>query len=294
MSGAAALLAHLAAGDTRVCQCWAITRADGTVFGFTDHDRPLAFEGIHFAADSGMSAKALAAGTGLAVDNTEAVGLLRADVITEADILAGRYDGAGVTMWRVHWADVAARQVQFRGHLGEITRQSGQFVAELRGLTDRLNQPQGRAYLRSCAAVLGDANCGVDLGDPAFHAEVPLLAFDGPDRVIVAASPHAAGMFAQGRLIVQSGASAGLSVVIQHDEITPQGRALRLWEAPRGGMAPGDGLRLVAGCDRSAATCAATFANLLNFRGFPDIPGEDWLMSVPRSDGRNDGGSLTR
>ena len=55
----------------------------------------------------------------------------------------------------------------------------------------------------------------------------------------------------------------------------------------------GDLLRLEAGCDRTAATCKAKFGNFLNFRGFPHIPGEDWLSSYPISAGRNDGGSLT-
>jgi len=35
------------------------------------------------------------------------------------------------------------------------------------------------------------------------------------------------------------------------------------------------------------------FNNLINFQGFPGIPGEDWLMSVPRTGGVNDGGSLS-
>ena len=46
----AALLDHLKAGVTTVCQCWAVTRSDGTVLGFTDHDLPLVFGGIVGAA----------------------------------------------------------------------------------------------------------------------------------------------------------------------------------------------------------------------------------------------------
>ena len=56
-------------------------------------------------------------------------------------------------------------------------------------------------------------------------------------------------------------------------------------------VAPGDMLRIEAGCDKRAATCRLKFGNFVNFRGFPHIPGEDWLMAVPRSDGVNDGGS---
>jgi len=33
------LQAHFASGTTTLAWCWRITRADGVVFGFTDHDR---------------------------------------------------------------------------------------------------------------------------------------------------------------------------------------------------------------------------------------------------------------
>jgi len=108
------LHAHLKTGNTHTCQCWAVERTDGVTLGFTDHDERLTFDGITFAADSGMTAKALSSTTGLAVDNTEAVGILSAASITEADIAAGRYDNAGITIWQVQWDNLAARQVRFR------------------------------------------------------------------------------------------------------------------------------------------------------------------------------------
>jgi uncharacterized phage protein (TIGR02218 family) len=69
----------------------------------------------------------------------------------------------------VRWDDVTARQVRFRGTLGEMTRRGGAFEVELRGLSEALNMPLGRAYLRTCSAVLGDRACRADLDDPAFH-----------------------------------------------------------------------------------------------------------------------------
>ena len=60
------------------------------------------------------------------------------------------------------------------------------------------------------------------------------------------------------------------------------------------GLVAGDLLRLEAGCDKRAETCREKFGNFLNFRGFPHIPGEDWLASYPVRSHRNDGGSLGR
>ncbi len=135
------LHAHLQTGTTHTCLCWSVTRRDGVAFGFTDHDRSLTFDRMVFQPQGGMTARALASSVGLSVNNTAALGVLSGDAITEVDILAGRYDGAAVVTWRVQWDDVCARQVQFRGTMGEITRGAGGFEAALHGLTDALNQP---------------------------------------------------------------------------------------------------------------------------------------------------------
>lgn len=288
-----ALAAHLAKGQSHVCRCWAIDRADGVVFGFTDHDRDLGFDGLTFRADSGMTAGALSQGTGLAVDNAEALGVLSAAAITEADIGAGRYDGASVRAWLVNWQDPEERELTFRGTIGEIRRGGGAFHAELRGLTEVLNQPQGRVHQKQCTAVLGDGQCGFSLDGFGFHRELPVETVTNA-RVFSFAS---AGLedpdwFARGRLRVLSGAATGLWGLIKSDEITAAGgRTVSLWHDLGAEVAPGDQVRLEAGCDKRRETCAAKFDNQLNFRGFPDIPGDDWMVSVPAREAGNDGGS---
>lgn len=290
------LLDHLATGTTTTCRAWAVTRRDGTVLGFTDHDRALRFEGISFKAESGLTAKALQQSTGLSVDNTEAMGALSDAAITEADILAGRYDGAEVESWLVNWADVSQRMLLFRGALGEITRAGGAFHAELRGLAERLNQVQGRVYHRHCSAVLGDGQCKFDTSLPGYFTEAPAQAVEG--AVVL----HFAGLetfedrwFERGRLLVQTGAAAGLSGFVKSDRLAANGaRRVELWQRLGADLAPGDLVRLEAGCDKRSATCRQKFNNFMNFRGFPHIPGEDWLTSYPSSTTVNDGGSLGR
>lgn len=288
-----ALLEHLATGQTRTCHCWQITRTDGVVMGFTDHDLPLTFDGVTFEADSGLSARALSSATGLSVDNTEAVGMLNNASITEADIDAGRYDGAEVKTWLVRWDKVNHRALRFFGKIGEITRGSGGFQADLRGLSDLLNQPQGRSYLRSCSAVLGDAECGFDVSDPSFTTTVAVQDVKN-DQYFRSSNINGfnAGWFESGTMTVMSGAAKGLSAVIKNDRKQGNRRHIDLWQPFRASVASGDQIKLVAGCDKRAETCRVKFDNMLNFRGFPDIPGDDWNVSVPRSDDNSDGGSL--
>ena len=287
-----ALADHLATCATTVCRAWAVERRDGVVMGFTDHDLPLSFDGIAFTASSGLSAKAIEQTTGLAVDNTEAVGMLSDAAIREADIRAGLYDGAKVRIWLVNWADVAVRRLIFRGSLGEIEREGALFRVELRGLAEALNHPGGRVYQSGCDAVLGDAACKVDLDDPAFFAEGNLISIDGGVEFLLPdLDGHAPGWFQRGRIAVVTGTGTGAVGLIKRDRVTSAGRLIETWEFLSPGLSPGDRVRIEAGCDKRAVTCKAKFSNFNNFRGFPDVPGEDWLMAYPNGTLPSDGGS---
>ncbi|MBV0912951.1 DUF2163 domain-containing protein [Anianabacter salinae] len=283
---------HLGSGDTSVCRCWRVTRRDGTVHGFTDHDGDLVIDGLRYRADTGMSAGVLQSSTGLSVDNSEAVGALSDLAITEADIEAGRFDGAEVLALLVNWADPKQRQVQFRGTIGEIRRGGGAFHAELRGLTEVLNRPVGRVFQAACSAVLGDAACRVDIGDPSVSVEAVVTAQSGRSLFTLSgAESFASGWFERGSFEVLDGEAYGIFGMIKSDVLEDGARAVRLWQPVPAPIETGARVRLIAGCDKRAETCRAKFGNFLNFRGFPHIPGDDWLMSYPGS-GAMDGGAL--
>ncbi|MEM1428781.1 MAG: DUF2163 domain-containing protein [Pseudomonadota bacterium] len=296
MSGAReALFGHLAEGATTVCRAWGMERADGERLGFTDHDRDLSFEGWTFRAGTGLTAGMLTQTTGLSVDNIEAEGALTDEAITESDIAAGRYDGAQVTSWLVNWRDTGQRMVLFRGSIGEVTRSGGAFRADLRGLSEELNQPRERVYQRPCAAILGDAACGVDLADPAYSAEVAVVEVAAARQFRFAGlGGYNADWFERGRLRVLGGAAAGLVGQIKIDRERNGFREIELWQDLRAPVAVGDLVRLEAGCDKRMATCRAKFGNAVNYRGFPHIPGDDWITSYPRAGQTHDGSSYLR
>lgn len=281
----AELHAHLETGATTVCRAWTVVRKDGTVMGFTDHDRNLVVDGVSCRADTGMTARALQQTTGLSVDNSEAVGALSDAAITEADLLAGRFDGAEVRSFLVNWAAPQDWIEQFRGSFGEIVRSGGGFRAELRALSEALNRPQGFAYQPGCSAVLGDGRCRFDTSQPGYSTlrlvervdEERVFSFDlfgdFEDR-----------WFEHGRFEVLTGQAAGLVGVVKIDRLDGAGRRIELWQSLGSTVASGDQFRVIVGCNKAAGTCRTKFVNFLNFRGFPHIPGEDWLTSYPVPD----------
>ncbi len=292
---AAALNAHLATGATQTCNCWSVQRSDGVMFGFTDHDQALAFDGMTFTPESGLSAKAVSHATGLSVNNTEAVGVLTSDAITNDDLEAGRFDGAAVQLWLVQWSNVAARELQFAGTIGEIVRESGTFRADLRGLSEALNHDIGRSYLRSCDTTLGSQNCKVDLENADFSTEAVVISSEQNQHFMLELpQAYAARWFEGGFVEVIDGAAQGIRAEIKHDAGDAQDRQFTLWQPLKATVAVGDRMRLVAGCDKRIETCRIKFDNLINFQGFPDIPGDEWLAAVAKTSGDNAGGSLTK
>ncbi len=279
----AALQAHLDTGATTLCHAWALTLRDGTRLGFTDHDRPLDFDGLTFTPASGLDAGALQSATGLAPDNIEVVGAFSTDIITETDLERGRFDDAAVDILRVNWTDPAQRVLLFRGSLGETTRGTLGFAAELRSMAHRLDQPQGRAFLRRCDAELGDARCGVTLSPTpgtvtavAPHGTLTVTGLPGGD-----AHTH-------GTLSWTVGANAGHASPIR----VQSGATLTLWQPPPDPIAPGDAFTATMGCDKRFETCRTRFGNAPRFRGFPHMPGDDWMTGYPRQGGPNDGTPL--
>ena len=102
------LLAALEGPATTLAYGWRLTRSDGLVLGFTDHDEALTFAGTRFEARTGLSASEAESETGLAATTQEVAGALSSDVVTEADILAGRYDGARVETFLVQRPPMAS------------------------------------------------------------------------------------------------------------------------------------------------------------------------------------------
>lgn len=289
----AGLAAHLLSGATTLAWCWRITRADGAVFGFTDHDLPLAFDGTSFEPESGLVASELRAGSDMAVDAQDAEGVLSSDRITETDILDGRWDNAEVEVWRVNWQAPSQRVMMRRGAVGQIRRGRVSFVAEMRSLAHVLAQTVGRSYQATCDAALGDARCGVDLDDPDFSAPgaVDAVLRDRAFRA-TGLGDYGNGWFALGTVEWTSGANAGRFAEVVVHENAGGVVTLTLLEAPVLAIGDGDAFVARAGCDKRLATCAAKFSNVANFRGFPHIPGTDAVIRYATRDGDHQGRPL--
>ncbi len=164
----------------------------------------------------------------------------------------------------------------------------------MRGLSHYLNQPKGRLYQYGCDATLGDARCGVDLNAAAYKATATVTAVASARQFTVTGlSSFAADFFTRGLATFISGANATFKMEVRRQLKSAGLDTIELWQAMAHTPAIGDSLTLSAGCDKSFTTCGATFANGINFRGFPHMPGNDFVIASARSgDATNDGTAL--
>jgi uncharacterized phage protein (TIGR02218 family) len=289
-----ALQTKLNSGVTSLCRCFVLTRRDGVVQGFTDHDEDVVLNDVICYAGTGLTASEATSRLGLAVDGAEISGALADDGLTEADLAAGRYDAAKIETYLVDWSEPSLHLLTATATLGEVRREGAAFVAEMRSLSDALAQESGRLFAASCSADLGDARCGVGLETADYRGEGSVAVLRGTSAF--AASGLDAfddGWFDAGRLTFTAGANQGLAMEVKRHRFDGEHVVVELWQAMPEPVSIGDSFVVTAGCDKRFETCRNRFNNAVNFRGFPHIPGNDFVMryAVDGEPG-HDGGSL--
>lgn len=275
-----ALKASLESGVTTLCWCWRVTRRDGVQMGFTDHDRDVDFDGTTFEAATGFSASEINESVGLGVDNLEVSGALSSSRLTEEDLSAGFYDDAEVELYRVDWQAPENRILMRTGSIGEVSRSGIAFKAEVRGLAHYLQQPKGRLFQYTCDADVGDARCMVNLNLASYLGNGAVLEFESSRKfkaTLLGTFPN--DFFSRGLLEFTSGPALGQKLEVKAHVKRNGVVTIECWEPVREPLTDGVTFDVRAGCDKTITTCRTKFANAENFRGFPHMPGNDFIAS---------------
>ncbi len=276
------LLAHIQGDLTTLATCVKLTRRDGLVLGFTSADQNLTFGGFEYKSVDGLDGSALQSRAGTGVDNLEVAGILDDDRISEADLLAGRYDGAEVVFQRVNWADLSMGAITlFTGRFGEITLREGQFQVELRSLTQLLKQTVGDVTSPTCRIRrLGDAQCKLAMSGYRFVRTVSAVV--SATTLRFAGDSQASGFYDYGLVTFTTGLNVGIAREVKTHTSVSSLANLDLRAAFPFTVSTGDQATLEAGCDRRFATCRDKFSNGINFHGEPFLPGNDLVFQIAR------------
>jgi uncharacterized phage protein (TIGR02218 family) len=160
------------------------------------------------------------------------------------------------------------------GWLGEVRIAKNQFVAEVRGLAQRLNQKIGDVFSSTCRASFGDAKCGLDAASHRVSGGVSAVT---SSQIFAASLTAATGYYNYGVVKFISGANSGLSMEVKEyikdvavTLVLPMPYAIEV----------GDNFEITVGCDKNFKTCIEKFNNAVNFRGEPHVPGMDAILKT--------------
>lgn len=257
-----------------VALCWRVERRDGVTIGLTTHDRDLTLDGLVHRAAPGMAPSAIERSDGLEADTMDVGGALTDAAIGEADLLAGRWDGARVRLFAVDWESGATIAELGEGRIGAVELGEAGYTAELAGASAALARPVVEETSAECRAELGDRRCRVAMAGRRRFARVRGIA----ERVVTLdATEPTAGAYAGGTLRWFGGANSGLAQAVDASD----GATVTLRAVPAFPALAGARVELTQGCDKSLATCAGRFGNAANFRGEPHLPGIDLLTRYP-------------
>lgn len=287
-----ALQTHLREYATTWCYLMRIAcvgKWSGVVRGFTSLDESVDYDDgqgrLLYRSDNGFMPAKFQQSADFSVDNTEVTGWVTDDDISEADILAGMFDSAEVTIYRVNYADLGAgHEVVAFGTLGETQFNENSWKCEFRSLTQQARQPYGKVYSLTCRNQYGDEKCKMpfewhtatitDVGDDA-TLQIACDSLSQPD-----------GFFAPGVVEVLTGGNAGADMDVDQFFV---GGIIQLALQMPVPFSIGDQIRIRVDCDKEFATCKMK-GNVLEFRGEHLTPVADTGLAVPGAYVRRVGG----
>lgn len=290
----ALVLAEQIPCTTKWAQTWTITRTDGQVFAFTSLDRPLTFRGVVHSPCNSLTATATEQSTTIgASGNMELLGIISDAGISEQQLYNGLFDFAAFEIWMVPWNN-SGGETPFRlmaGTTGTMSHGIDGFKFEV--LTGSANLRQKgllEVFTPSCRYGFGstlDARCPVNLAaitvtGSATSIAVPAASNSSSRRIVIDSSrAEPDGHFDLGILTFTGGANAGAKSEIKRFE----GGVFVLWSPLLFPIEVGDTYSATPGCNKSPADHMRFNADMIDYGGFPDVPGSDSINQFPDAKG---------
>lgn len=256
--------------------CVKITRTDGIVKGFTNHDVQLTVDTVTYEPTPGLHRVVMNLRNNAEVSNQEFTGAWIVD-LNEDDLTNGVYDDAEIEVIKVDWTNPSAGGlVVFAGTLGLVQWMEDGFRADIQSSMKLLARTIGVEVSGKCRHDLFDTAsstrvgfCGVDKPSHTYASSVSAIS---TQKLIfdIGTIGQADGWIANGVLTWTSGNNNGSSYEVKDfttDTIT-------LFLPTTYTIQVGDTFTVTAGCDKTIATCKSKFSNSANFGGFPHIKNE--------------------
>ncbi len=270
----------------RFSTCWKVERTDGVIFRFTDHNAGLMIDGELYLSMGAYDATARQNLDKLQTQNMEVKGMLTSIAITHDDLINGLYREAKIIEmlvdWKYPWAGIFFLRYYW---ITETTFNGESWEAKLEGITRWLQPKVGTVYARPCRYNLGDDRCSPDgeidldaLSENGTVSDVTSAGLDNRKVFLANGLTAEDGYYDYGYLTLD-----GIDYEILSYTTAGILKKIVLCEPCPVKIEVDDTFVIYPGCDRMFSTCKTKFDNVINFGGFPYIPGTDRVLQTPRS-----------
>lgn len=271
------LKAAIEAGN--ICTLYTIKTADGLkAYYYTDHDAPLTVAGDLFQPSPGVQRFSMKLDNTASVSNQNVAATVLD--LPEDELSSGIWDSASLEVAIASWQNPAnGKVVVFKGSLGIIQWTDQAFIADIHNFVRDLAKNIGQVVMPTCRHVLYDLNntgpnrigsCGVNPSGFTSTSAVNAILTQGL-KIRINSTGRPTGWATTGFLTWTAGANAGTTIEVKTHTVDGTGESVEFLRPTFNPIAPGDTFNLLAGCDRTLATCRTKFNNVVNFGGFPHL-----------------------
>jgi len=252
-----------------------ITRKDGQIYGYTDHDLPLTVDSQLYVPAPGIKRTSLTTTTDDRVSNQEfASAWVDAP---EEDLLAGLFDDAVVETMLCSWdhPEYGTFTVD-KGSLGVIQWTADGFRGDVQSHMRQLTRNIAFTYTASCRhqlfSTFGPHKLGACTINKASYTFPGAVSVVSTDKLIfeVSGLTQADGFCSAGTITWSTGANVGVVSPVKKHTVGAV-TTIELFLPTPYSIEVGDNFDITAGCDKTFATCKNKFNNVVNFGGFPHI-----------------------
>lgn len=286
---AAGLTTHISGTSHTRCNMLLLQFRNGDVIGITDHDEAIDYNlldaglgNVVYSAGSGIVPSDVVLMAGVDASNFEASGPL-GGLITSRPFSGGSFDRARAWLFQVNWDDVTTGKIPILvGNVSEGRIEGGRFTFQVRSDQDRLNQLVGRLIAPNCSATFGDGQCTMT---PESIVGTVTSVSSAIQFTVSFSGSYANDYFNMGQIEPLTGDLVGIPPVEIFDW-TSAG-VITLFTALPAVPGFGETFTISRGCsklrmsdDPSVPTCLS-YDNVINFRGFSEVPGTDQVLKMP-------------
>jgi uncharacterized phage protein (TIGR02218 family) len=182
-------------GASTLVRCVRITRRDGEVFRFTEHDQPLPmdsyWDGSQTVSQDTVTYEptpallpdtAFSWGSDGQAASVDLEGALEPGTINREDFAAGIWDFADVRVFRTIWVDPVEDDVpDLSGKTGEATIGEPGLTIGMQSLARALETDIGTNTSVTCRAQFGDSDCKVRIDPPVWPANTSVAVREDGD-----------------------------------------------------------------------------------------------------------------